>query len=209
MKNKKILQVTLIIAILFAAHSVFAETKTWDIDTAHTKVQFSVTHMMISSTTGDFKVFEGKVVSKGSNFTDSEIEFSIDVSTIDTDNEKRDSHLKSEGFFDVDKYPSIKFKGKLISKTADNMYKMVGDFTIKDVTKKVEFDVIYGGSITDPRGDERAGFKISGGIDRFDYNLTWNKLLESGGVLVGKTVSIDCNVELIRKAAQGGNTSGK
>ncbi|MGR3318688.1 MAG: YceI family protein [Candidatus Anammoxibacter sp.] len=200
MKNTKILQVTLFIALLFTVRSVFADTKTWDIDTAHTKIQFSVTHMMISSTTGDFKVFEGKVVSKGDDFADSEIEFSIDVNSLDTDNEKRDSHLKSESFFSADKYPSIDFKGKLVKKTADNMYKMVGDFTIRDVTKKVEFDVIYGGSITDPRGDERAGFKISGRINRFDYNLTWNKLLESGGIMVGKTVSIDCNVEIIRKA---------
>ncbi|MGR3219019.1 MAG: YceI family protein [Candidatus Anammoxibacter sp.] len=199
MRNKKILQAILIIAVLFTVRSVFAETKTWDIDTAHTKIQFSVTHMMISSTTGDFKVFKGKVVSTGGNFNDAAIEFSVDVSTIDTDNEKRDSHLKSESFFDADKYPAIDFKGKLVSKTADNMYKMVGDFTIKDVTRKVEFDVVYGGSVIDPRGNERAGFSINGRIDRFDYNLTWNKLLESGGIMVGKTVTINCNVELIRK----------
>ena len=199
MKKNIIIKAVVISAIFLLSTTAFANTKRWVIDTSHTKIQFSITHMMISSTTGDFKVFEGTVISKGDDFNNCEVEFSANVDSIDTDDDERDGHLKSPSFFSASKYPTITFKSKTFKKTADNIYTVTGDFTIRDVTKTEEFNVIFGGTVTDPWGNERAGFKLSGMINRFDYNLKWNKLLETGGFMVGKTVNITCNVELIRK----------
>jgi len=199
MRKNIIFKAALIFAIFLVSATTYANTKTWTIDASHTKIQFSVAHMMISSVTGDFKIFEGQAISKGDDFTDCEVEFSADVNSIDTDDEKRDGHLKSPDFLNAKEYPKITFKSKSFKKIADNIYKVTGDFTIRDVTKSKEFDVIYGGTITDPWGNERSGFKLTGRINRFDYNLKWNKLLETGGLMVGKTVTITCNVELIRK----------
>lgn len=200
MKERIVFLMIFVVSILFTQQTVFADNdpKEWKVDTSHTKIQFSVTHMMISSTTGDFKVFEGNVISKGDDFAECEIQFSADVNSIDTDDEKRDGHLKSEDFFYAEKYPKITFKSKSFKKSAENIYKMKGDFAIRDVTKTEEFEVVFGGTATDPWGNERAGFKIMGRINRHDYNLNWNKLLETGGLVVGKTVNINCNVELIR-----------
>ena len=200
MKQKIVFPIIFVVSLLLTWQTVFADNglKEWKIDTSHTKIQFSVTHMMISSTTGDFKVFEGSVISKGDDFEGCEIQFSADVNSIDTDDEKRDGHLKSEDFFYAEKYPKITFKSKSFKKAAENIYKMIGDFTIRDVTKTEEFEVVFGGTATDPWGNERAGFKVMGRVNRHDYNLNWNKLLETGGLVVGKTVNINCNVELIR-----------
>ncbi|MGR3318308.1 MAG: YceI family protein [Candidatus Anammoxibacter sp.] len=184
---------------LFAAQPVFAQDKTWDVDVSHTKVQFTVSHMVVSSVTGDFKVFGGTAVTKGNDFADATVNFSIDVDSINTDSPKRDAHLKSDHFFNVEKHPKITFKSKSMKKTGDNTFKLIGDMTIRDVTKTVELDATLGGFIVDNRGNDRAGLKITGSINRFDYNLTWNKFLEAGGAMVGKTVDILCNVELIHK----------
>lgn len=192
----------LIGAALFVAQPVFAQDKTWNVDASHTKVQFTVSHMVVSSVTGDFKVFGGTAVAKGNDFTDAAVDFSIDVDSINTDNPKRDGHLKSEHFFDVEKYPNITFKSKSMKKTGDNTFKLIGYLTIRDVTKVVELDATLGGVIVDNRGNDRAGFKFTGSINRFDYNLTWNKLLDAGGAMVGKTVDILCNVELIHRKSK-------
>ncbi len=192
----------LIGAALFAAPSVFAQDKTWNVDASHTKVQFTVRHMVISSVTGDFKVFGGTFESKGNDFTDSAIDFSIDVDSVNTDNPKRDGHLKSDHFFAAKEYPNITFKSKSMKKTGDNTFKLIGDMTIRDVTKAVELDATLGGVIVDPWGNDRAGFKFTGSINRFDYNLKWNDLLETGGAMVGKTVDILCNLELVHRKSK-------
>lgn len=201
MKKYLVFQIILIISLLFSAKSVFAgnEKKIWNIDASHTKILFTVKHMMISSVTGDFKTFGGKVVSNGNDFTDAEFEISIEVDSINTDSVKRDGHLKSDHFFDVAKYPEITFKSKSVTKVDESNFKLVGDFNLHGVTKTEELDMVFGGTINDSRGNERAGLKITGKINRFDYGLKWNDLLETGAAMVGKSVDILCNVELKRK----------
>ncbi|MBW8050623.1 MAG: YceI family protein [Cytophagales bacterium] len=172
---------------------------TWSFDKAHSKVTFSVTHLMISEVSGQFNEFEGEVVSKSDDFADSQIEFTINVGSINTDDEKRDGHLKSEDFFDAEKYPMITFKSKSLKQVKGKNYKLTGDMTIRDVSKEVTLDVIYFGTMKDPYGNTKAGFKITGEINRMDYGVKWNSPLEGGGVVVGETVNLVCNVELMKK----------
>jgi len=126
-----------------------------------------------------------------------EVEFSIDAGTVNTGMEDRDKHLKSPDFFDVEKFPKIYFKSTSIKKVDDETYKMMGDLTIKKLTKPVELTVTYGGQIVDPWGNLRAGYNIEGSINRFDYDLTWNNLIETGGAVVGKNVKIITDIELV------------
>jgi polyisoprenoid-binding protein YceI len=181
---------------LFAASS-FAQVD-WKIDQSHSGIGFNVSHMVISSVSGNFKKFDASVKSKDETFADAQIEFTADVKSINTDNEKRDEHLKSDDFFGADKYPQIKFKSKSFKKTGNGKYKLTGDFTMKGVTKTITLDVSLNGVVKDPWGNTRAGFKITGSVNRFDYNLKWNSMMEAGGAVVGKTVDLVCNVELIK-----------
>lgn len=192
----------IILAVLFlftAATTTQAQTK-WTVDNAHSKVGFSVSHMVITDVTGSFNTYEGKMVSKNDDFSDAQIDLTIDVNSINTDNEKRDGHLKSPDFFDAAKYPKITFKSKSFKKLDGNKYKLVGDLTIKGITKEVALDVKYNGTVKDPWGNTKAGFKLTGEINRFDYGLKWNTLLETGGAVVGETVTLTCNVELTKQA---------
>jgi polyisoprenoid-binding protein YceI len=184
--------------VLTSMLSVYAQADVWKFDHVHSQVKFNVTHMLISEVTGYFKEFDGVVKTDGNDFTNAEIEFSIETNSINTENERRDNHLRSDDFFNAEKYPEIKFKSRSLKKVGDNQYKMIGDLTIRDVTKEVELDVKQGGFITDGQGKTRTGFKITGTINRFDYNLKWNALLEAGGAIVGPNVEIVCNVELIK-----------
>lgn len=186
---------TLLVMLAFAG-SVMAQG-TWTIDKPHSKIGFSATHMVVAETEGVFKDYEGKVVSKAADFNGAEIEFTAKVASINTDNERRDGHLKSADFFDAEKYPEIKFKGTLVKE--GGKYLLKGDFTMKDVTKPVVFDVTYGGS-TKAMGGEKAGFKINGKVNRFDYNLKWDKALETGGLVVGQDIEIICKIELNKQA---------
>lgn len=181
--------------ILFGFFSINAQTK-WIVDKFHSKVQFTVTHLIISEVTGQFKSFDANIEATKDDFTDAKIEFSADVNSINTDNEDRDKHLKSDDFFNAEKFPKITFVGKSFKKVGGKNYKLVGDFTMRDVTKQVTLDVVYNGSVKDPWGNTKAGFKIKGEVNRFDYNLKWNSLMEAGGAVVGKTVSIVVDLEL-------------
>jgi polyisoprenoid-binding protein YceI len=181
--------------VLVSFISLNAQTK-WSIDRSHSKVQFSVTHLIISEVTGQFKSFDGNIEASNDDFTDAKIDFTVDVNSISTDNEGRDKHLKSDDFFNAEKFPKITFKGKSFKKVDAKNYKLVGDFTMRDVTKEITLDVVYNGSIKDPRGNTKAGFKVKGEVNRFDYNLKWNALMEAGGAVVGKTVSLVIDLEL-------------
>jgi polyisoprenoid-binding protein YceI len=180
---------------ILAVISINAQTK-WTIDKAHSKVQFAVTHLIISEVNGLFKSFDGSIEASNSDFTDAKINFTVNVASINTENDGRDKHLKSDDFSNADKFPSITFKGKSLKKIDDKNYKLTGDFTIRDVTKEITLDVVYNGSIKDPWGNTKAGFKILGEINRFDYNLKWNSLMEAGGAVVGKTVKLVIDLEL-------------
>jgi polyisoprenoid-binding protein YceI len=184
----------------FAAGTMLAQAQsTWKVDGSHSSLGFSVSHMVVSETEGRFKVYDGTVVSKNDDFTDAQINFTVDAKSIDTDNEKRDEHLRSDDFFNAEKFPNLTFKSTSFKKVSGNKYVLEGELTIRDVTKKVKFDVTYNGQAKSPWGQTAAGFKASGSINRLDYNLKWNKALEAGGVLVGETVNITLKLEFIKQ----------
>ncbi len=188
-----------IVAItLFFNFLLTAQTK-WVFDKAHTKISFSVSHMVINEVEGNFKSFDGSLTTNKNDFTDAKIKFTVDVNSINTDNSERDKHLKSDDFFNAKKYPKMVFVSKSLKKISGKKYKMVGDLTIRDKTKEIVLDVKFNGTIKDPWGNIRAGFSLEGEINRFDYNLKWSKLLETGGLVVGKTVTILGKVELIKQ----------
>ncbi|AFN74589.1 YceI family protein [Melioribacter roseus P3M-2] len=184
--------------ILFLAVGLINAQTKWNFDKSHSKIAFKVKHMVISEVTGYFNEYEGAVETNGDNFENAKINFTIDVNSIDTDNEKRDEHLKSDDFFNAAKFPKITFVGKSLKKVADNKYKLVGDLTIRDNTKEVTLDVTYNGMVKDPWGNTRAGFKVTGTINRFDFGLKWNALLELGGAVVSEDVDIVIDVQLIK-----------
>jgi polyisoprenoid-binding protein YceI len=190
---------TFLAVVLFSA-AAFAQTS-WRFDKSHSQVEFNVTHLVISEVTGYFRDFNGTVKTKSDDFTNADIEFTIEAKSIDTDNDKRDGHLRSDDFFNAEKFPQIKFKSKSMKKTGDNKYKLTGYFTIRDVTKEIVLDVIHGGTIVDNYGNKKAGFKITGTINRFDYNLKWNALIEAGGAVVGSDVEMICNIQLVQDPA--------
>ena len=175
------------------------ETK-WAIDPTHSKVAFKVKHLMISNVLGNFKEFEGQVSTDGDDFSTAEINFSLNAASIDTEMADRDGHLKSPDFFDAEKYPKITFSGKGMKDLGDEMFELTGDLTIKEVTKPVTLTVEYGGIMSDPWGNVKAGFSLSGKINRKDFGLNWNAALEAGGVLVGEEVKISGDIELAKVA---------
>ncbi|GAO42412.1 YceI family protein [Flavihumibacter petaseus] len=181
-------------ASLFSSLTLSAQTK-WKLDKAHSTVRFSVTHMVVSEAEGSFKVWDGTVENTKPDFSDAKIAFSVDVNSINTDNENRDKHLKSDDFFNAEKYPTIKFESTSMQPQGNNKYKLNGNLTIRDVTKPVTFDVTYGGSITGQRGT-KAGFKATTTINRFDYNLKWDRATESGNLVVSKEVEITVKLEM-------------
>ncbi|MCP5064205.1 MAG: YceI family protein [Ignavibacteriae bacterium] len=186
----------LVVALLFLTVSFTIAQSNWVFDASHSNVSFSVTHLVISEVEGNFKSFEGKITSENDDFSESTVEFSVDINSIDTDNADRDNHLKSDDFFNVEKFPKMKFKSKSLTKVSGKKYMLVGDLTIRDITKEVELDLKYNGTIKDPWGNTKAGFKISGAINRFDFGLKWSKLMEAGGMVVGDEVEININAEL-------------
>lgn len=183
-------------AIIVAALAVTSiQAQGWSVDKAHSKVQFTVSHLVITDVTGQFKNFDANVTASKDDFTDAKINFSVDIASINTENDRRDQHLKSDDFFNAEKFPKMTFVGKSFTKVGDNKYKLVGDLTIRDVTKSITLDVRYNG--TAKMGNTvKAGFKVTGEVNRFDYNLKWNALTEAGGAVVGKTVYLTVDLEL-------------
>lgn len=174
------------------------EAQTWAIDNSHSQVMFTVSHLVISEVTGNFKTFNGSVTSKSSDFTDAAIAFNIDVKSINTESEMRDTHLKGDDFFNAEKYPTIAFAGKGLKKVSGNNYQLAGNLTIRDVTKPIVLDVVYSGTVKDPYGNTKAGFKIKGKVNRKDYNLKWNAMTEAGGAVVGDQVEFVSNLQLTK-----------
>ena len=175
-------------------------TKTkWNLDPTHSEIGFKVRHMMITNVSGSFGNFDVQVETEGNDFTTSQIEFTADLNTISTGNNDRDSHLKSGDFFDTTRYPKLRFLSTALIKKDEANFELIGDLTVRDVTRPVTLDVAYGGIGKDPWGNEKAGFTISGKINRTDFNLNWNAALETGGVLVSEEVKLYAEIQLVKQ----------
>ena len=199
MKPIKKAFLAVLILVMAAINITSAQPVSWKIDPYHSQVRFSVTHMVISEVEGSFKKYEGKITSEGNDFAKASVEFRIDVSSINTDNEMRDNHLKSDDFFNAAQYPFITFKSTSLKKLDEKNYELKGNFTIRDVTKPVTFKATYGGQVKDPYGNTKAAFNVTGHVSRLDYNLKWNALLESGGAVVSDQVNFNASVELTKE----------
>ena len=177
------------------------EKTNWAIDPSHSEVAFKVKHLMITNVKGVFKDFSASVKTSGSDFVTSDIEFSLNPASIDTGANDRDNHLKSADFFDVEKYGRLSFSGKKAEKV-DNKghYILNGDLVIKDITRPVKFNVEFAGVMKDPWGNEKAGYTLTGKINRKEWGLNWNAALEAGGVLVSDDVTINCDVQLVKQS---------
>lgn len=170
--------------------------KVWSLDQTHSSAHFAVKHMVISQTKGAFDAYKLNVETNGLDFENAKIELEIDVNSINTNMADRDNHLRSADFFDAGQFPSIKFVSASMKKINDEDYILSGDITIKGITKPIDFKVNYGGQVIDPWGNIRAGFALESTIDRFDFDLTWNALIETGGAMVGKMVKLQAEIEI-------------
>lgn len=174
------------------------ETK-WSIDPAHSEITFKVKHLMIANVKGQFKKFDANIYTSANDFSTAEIDLWIDASSIKTGETKRDTHLKSADFFDVENHKQITFISSTIGKQdADSNHELWGELSMKGITKNIKLNVEFGGIVKDPWGSDRAGFTITGKIKRSEWNLTWNTLMETGGFMVGEDVTILCEVELVK-----------
>jgi len=174
------------------------ENKTkWSIDQAHSEIAFKVKHLMIAHVKGEFKTFDASIYTLDKDFTTAEIELWIDAASITTGDAKRDEHLKSIDFFDVKTHKQITFTSSTMGKPdAEGNQELWGELTMRGVTKNVKLNAQFGGILKDPWGNEKAGFAITGKINRTDWGLIWNAAIETGGILVGEEVTISCEVEL-------------
>lgn len=169
----------------------------WSIDPIHSGIVFKVRHLMISYIRGSFKTFDAVIYTLGKDFSTAEVNLIINVSSITTGDVKRDAHLKSPDFFDTERFKQIKFKSITVEKTElPNCHTLWGELTIKDVTRPVKLNVESSGIIIDPSGNEKAGFAVTGKINRSEWGLVWNASLETGSILVSEEVKISCEVEL-------------
>lgn len=171
---------------------------TYKLDPTHSEVSFKVKHMMITNVTGHFSKFDATMQSDKDDFTDAKINFEADVNTINTNNEQRDGHLKSDDFFAVDKFPKLIFQSTSLKKESDDEYKLTGDMTIHGVTKPVTLDVEYGGTVKDPYGNIKSGFTVKGKINRKDFGLGWNAVTEAGGVVVSEDVRLNAEIQMVK-----------
>ena len=177
---------------------IFAQAGGWKLDKSHSGINFSIPHMVISEVTGNFKDYDLQVTSEKADFTDLAVMASIKVASINTEEAKRDTHLKSDDFFNAEKFPEIKFKSTSVEKIDAKNYKINGELTIRDITKKVTFNAVFGGTVKSPWGQTIAAWKASTTINRFDYGLKWSKAIETGGLIAGDTVTINLNIELTK-----------
>jgi polyisoprenoid-binding protein YceI len=171
----------------------------WKIDPAHSLIQFAVRHMMISTVRGEFEKFSGSVDFDPDNPEQTEVTVRIDAASINTRETDRDNHLRSADFLNVEEYPILLFESKRVEQTGDDRGKLIGDLTIRDVTREVVLDVEYAGMARSPWGQTSAGFSANTTISRKEWGLTWNQALETGGVLVGDTVKINIELEIIKQ----------
>ena len=175
-------------------------TTKWAIDPSHSEIQFKVKHLMVAYVTGQFTKFSATVETTGDDFSTAKVKFAADVDSISTHNEQRDAHLKNNDFFDAENYPELRFESDRLEKISDEEYKAYGTLTIKGISNKVVLQAEYGGIMTDPWGNTRTGFTITGKINRKDFGVSFGMVSETGGVLLGDEVKITANAEFVKEA---------
>lgn len=181
---------------------MIAETKAktqWAIDPSHSEIHFKVKHMMVSTVTGAFQEFEGGLETESEDFENAQIKFSAKVESINTNNQQRDQHLKSNDFFNAETFPELSFQSKSFRKSQGGQYRIIGDLKIRDQTQEVSLEVEYHGTVVDPYGQTKAGFEITGRINRKDFGLTWSAVTEAGNIVVSDEVRLIMNVQLIKQ----------
>ena len=176
------------------------KTTIWKLDPSHSELTFKVKHLMISNVKGEFQKFDGQIVSQGEDFDRAKVTATADADSIYTNNKDRDTHLRSADFFDAENNKELKFEGTAFEKLDEDNYKLTGLLTIKGNSKEVILDVEHGGMMKDPYGQEKAGFSISGKINRKEFGLTWNAALETGGVMVSDDVRINGELQFVKQA---------
>ena len=184
-----------------ATTTATATRTVWAIDPVHSSIEFAVRHLMIATVKGRFAGVSGTVVTDGFDLSNGEVEVAIDPATIDTREADRDAHLRSADFFDVERFPAATFKSRGVDNRRGDRFELAGDLTLRGVTQPVVLDVTTQGFGKDPWGGERAGFSASTTIKRSAFGLTWNQLLEAGGVAVGDEVRLTIDAELVKQAA--------
>lgn len=173
----------------------------WVLDPAHSEIDFKVRHMMITNVKGEFRAFNAVILTEGDDFSKGSVELNIESGSVFTNNIDRDKHLKSADFFDAENHKELKFTSSSLTKLDDDNYKLNGILDIRGIKKQVSFDVEFGGINKDPWGNLKAGFSLSGKINRKDWGLNWNAALETGGVLVSDEVRINAEVQFVKQAA--------
>ncbi|WP_437398659.1 YceI family protein [Flagellimonas lutimaris] len=196
--KKKLLKSVLFLLVINVASVSFGQETVWKIDPSHSTMGFSIDHLVVSETVGEFKDYTVTIISDKEDFTDAKINVIIQTSSIDTEDNDRDKHLKSKDFFNVEKYPQIEFKSMEFTKKPNGEYILVGTLQMHGITKKVTLNAKFGGIIKDLWGGTRAGLKIWGALDRYEYGLKYNSQMEAGGLSIGREVRIECRVELIK-----------
>jgi polyisoprenoid-binding protein YceI len=190
----------LLLALSIATAAITANAQNWKLDPAHTKITFSTKYLVISDVEGEFKDFDGTFTSSKDDWSDLKTSVTIKVASINTDNEMRDKHLKSDDFFNAEKFPTMTFVSTGIKMVDKNKYVLVGKLTIRDVTKIVELPLTYSGTVKDPWGNIKAGFKATGTINRQDYNLKYKNAAATGEAVVADEVEFTINAVLIKQA---------
>jgi polyisoprenoid-binding protein YceI len=173
----------------------------WTIDTSHSSVGFSVRHMMFAKVRGRFAKWNGSITLDGDDFTQASVKVSIDATSIDTGVVDRDNHLRSPDFFAAEEFPALTFESTRIETAGGDRYRVHGNLTIRGITREVELDVEHGGRAKDPWGNQRVAFTATTSVNRTDFGLKWNQLVEAGGVLVGERVDIEIEVQAVEAAA--------
>lgn len=175
-------------------------TTKWAVDPLHSEIQFKVKHLVISTVTGAFNKFEGIATTQNEEFEGALINFEMDVNSIDTNQEMRDTHLKSADFFDAEKFPKITFQSTSFKKASSDTYQLIGDLTMKGVTKQVKLEAEFGGSEKDQHGNTKIGYEVTGKINRKEFGLTYNALTETGGLALGEDIKLIANIQLSKVA---------
>ncbi len=173
---------------------------TWTLDPSHSELLFKVKHLMITNVKGEFRSFDARVITEGDDFGTAVVTLDIDPASLFTNSDDRDAHLRSADFFDVENHTAMRFESTGMNRLDDENYQLRGMLTMKGVTKEVLLDVEFGGVNKDPWGNEKAGFSLSGKINRKDWGLNWNAALETGGVLVSDDVRLNAEVQFVRQS---------